>query len=113
MITRRNFFFTAGFSFCMPRLLLANADTDARFVFIILRGALDGLAAVPPYGDGNYANKRGELALSLSAGENSARKLNGLFALHPSLAKLHERYQAGELTVLHAVASPYRERSHF
>ncbi len=115
-LTRRDFLgsaFCAGAGVAMPRLLLANAQTDARFVFVILRGALDGLAAVPAYGDGNYAGKRGELALSVSGNEGSALKLDGLFALHPSLAKLHARYAADELTVLHAVASPYRERSHF
>lgn len=91
-----------------PRLLLADAATDSRFVLIILRGALDGLAAVPPYGDGNYAAKRG--ALAITAPE---LKLNGMFALNPGLAQLHERYRARELIVFHAAASPYRERSHF
>jgi uncharacterized protein (DUF1501 family) len=115
-VTRRDFLnsialATAGVA--MPRLLLANASTDARFVFVILRGALDGLAAVPPYGDGNYARMRGELALSTPGSAGSALKLDGTFALHPSLANLHKRYGEGELTVLHAVASPYRDRSHF
>jgi uncharacterized protein (DUF1501 family) len=91
-----------------PRLVLARANTDARFVLVILRGALDGLAAAPAYGDGVYANKRGELAITAPA-----YKLDGLFALHPSLARLHERYRAQELIVFHAVASPYRDRSHF
>jgi uncharacterized protein (DUF1501 family) len=88
--------------------MLANADTDARFILVILRGALDGLAAVPAYGDGNYASKRGALAIA-----SPALKLDGMFALHPSLAQLHARYRAKELLVFHAVASPYRERSHF
>ncbi|HYM34433.1 MAG TPA: hypothetical protein VET48_03500, partial [Steroidobacteraceae bacterium] len=113
MINRRHFLFSACASAFVPRVLFANVDTDARFVFVILRGALDGLAAAPPYGDANYAGKRGELALSVSGGEGSALKLDGHFALHPSLAKLHQRYQANELTLIHAVASPYRERSHF
>ena len=115
LLTRRDFLGAAtAASACIaaPRLVLANAQTDARFVFVILRGALDGLAAVAPYGDGNYAGKRGELALSIG-GDGGARKLDGLFALHPSLAKLHERYNAGELVAFHAVASPYRDRSHF
>jgi uncharacterized protein (DUF1501 family) len=114
--TRRDFIgsaLSAGVGLAMPRLLLASANTDARFVFVILRGALDGLAAVPPYGDGNYAGKRGELALSVGGGDGSALKLDGMFALHPALAKLHGRYTSGELAVIHAVASPYRERSHF
>jgi uncharacterized protein (DUF1501 family) len=101
----------------MPRLLLANAGgndmADARFVFVILRGALDGLAAVPPYGDRNYATMRGELALSAPGGENGALKLDSHFGLHPALSKMHARYTAGELAVFHAIASPYRDRSHF
>lgn len=92
----------------LPKLLLADAATDSRFVLVVLRGALDGLAAVPPYGDGNYASKRGVLAITAPE-----YKLDGLFGLNPGLPKLHERYRAGELVVFHAAASPYRERSHF
>ncbi len=103
----------AGATFVMPRVLFANADTDARFVFVILRGALDGLAAVAPYGDGNYSKVRGELALPAPGNTDGALKLDGLFALNPAFVTLHDRYNAGELLVLHAVASPYRERSHF
>jgi len=97
-----------GFAALTPRLLLANANTDSRLVVVILRGALDGLAAVPPYADGNYARARGELAIT-----SPQLKLDGMFGLHPSLELLHARYAAKELIVLHAIASPYRERSHF
>jgi uncharacterized protein (DUF1501 family) len=92
----------------LPRFVLADAATDSRFVLVILRGALDGLAAVPAYGDGNYAAKRGALAITAPQ-----YRLNGMFALNPSLTHLHERYQTKELLIFHAVASPYRERSHF
>ncbi len=95
-------------SACMPRVTLADADVDARLVLVILRGALDGLAAVPAYGDGNFARSRGQLAITAPA-----LRLDGLFGLHPALPGLHQRYLARELLVLHAVASPYRERSHF
>jgi uncharacterized protein (DUF1501 family) len=95
-------------SWMLPRLALANADTEARFILVILRGALDGLGAVPPYGDGNYAAKRGALAIT-----SPTLQLDGMFALHPSLVQLHSRYRAKELLVFHAAASPYRERSHF
>jgi uncharacterized protein (DUF1501 family) len=114
--TRRHFLNTvalASAGIALPRVLFANTNSDARFVFVILRGALDGLAAAPPYGDGNYSRMRGELALSSPGVDGSALKLDGTFALHPALNKLHQRYGAGELTVLHAVASPYRDRSHF
>lgn len=108
---RRTFLQSAALgsaAWMLPGLALADADTDARLVLVILRGALDGLGAVPPYGDGNYAGKRGALAIT-----SPALKLDGMFALHPSLAQLHARYRAKELLVFHAAASPYRERSHF
>jgi uncharacterized protein (DUF1501 family) len=98
----------ASIAAVMPQCAFASVDTDARLVLVILRGALDGLAAVPAYGDGNYASQRGELAVS--AGET---KLDGMFALHPSLQNLHARHRARELVVFHALATPYRERSHF
>lgn len=90
-----------------------NSGADGRFVFIILRGALDGLSAVPPYGDPAYAALRGPLALPVPGSAGGALRLDNLFALHPSLAFLHECFSVKELTVLHAVATPYRERSHF
>jgi uncharacterized protein (DUF1501 family) len=111
MIDRRTILrgmLATGLGAALPRLAFASADTDSRFVLVILRGALDGLAAVPAYGDGNYASQRGELAL-----QAGATKLDGLFALHPSLENLHARYVAKELVVVHALATPYRERSHF
>jgi uncharacterized protein (DUF1501 family) len=98
----------AGAAAMLPRCVFADAATDARFVLVILRGALDGLAAVPAYGDGAYASQRGALAITAPQ-----LKLDGMFALNPSLAQLHERFQSKELIVFHAVASPYRERSHF
>jgi uncharacterized protein (DUF1501 family) len=111
MTNRRAFMsgaLAAGVTAALPRFAFADVATDARFVLILLRGALDGLAAVPAYGDGAYAAKRGALAIT-----SPQLKLDGMFALHPSLTQLHERFQSKELIVLHAVASPYRERSHF
>ncbi len=87
--------------------------SDARFVCVILRGALDGLAAVPPHGDPDYARLRRELAIAPPGKADGALPLDGVFGLHPALKFMHESYLAKELVVLHAVASPYRERSHF
>ena len=95
------------------RLAFASASTSSRFVFIILRGALDGLCAVPPYGDPDYAHLRRELAIGAPGTANGALPLDHVFGLHPSLRFLSESYQARELAVFHAIASPYRERSHF
>lgn len=111
MTSRRAFVsgtLAAGATALLSKCVFADVATDARFVLVLLRGALDGLAAVPAYGDGSYAAKRGALAITAPQ-----LKLDGMFALHPSLTHLHERFQAKELIVFHAVASPYRERSHF
>ena len=104
-----------GGSLLTTRIAFAAPGTgaDGRFVFIILRGALDGLSAVPPYGDSAYAALRGPLALPAPGSAGGALHLDNLFALHPSLVFLHENFSARELIVLHAVATPYRERSHF
>ena len=104
----------AGGTLLSTRVAFAQADSrKARFVLVILRGALDGLASVPPLGDRDYGELRRELALHAPGETGGALPLNGFFGLHPSLAFLHECYAARELIVLHALASPYRERSHF
>ncbi len=95
------------------RFAFANAETDSRFVFVMLRGALDGLAAVPAYADSAYRNQRGSLAIARPGSANGALNLDGFFGLHPSLTAMHDMYQEKELIVAHAVASSYRDRSHF
>ena len=97
----------------IPQALFANTGGSRRLVVMILRGALDGLAAVPPYGDPDYAGLHRELAIAAPAGADGALALDNTFGLHPSLRFLHERYSAGELIVFNAVSSPYRDRSHF
>ncbi|HEU4617208.1 MAG TPA: DUF1501 domain-containing protein [Gammaproteobacteria bacterium] len=106
---------TAQLTLLAPFARVAHSaeKPDARFVLVILRGGLDGLAAVPPYGEPRYRALRGSLALDAPGGETGALPLDGLFGLHPSLVNLHEMYRANELAVLHAVATPYRDRSHF
>ena len=98
----------------VPRIALANAPTDKRFVFVILRGGLDALSAVPPYFDPGYRASRGNLGpFEPDAKEGAALDLDGRFGLHPALEPLAAMFQAGELGIVHAVATPYRERSHF
>ena len=104
----------AGGALLSSRVAFGRTDErKARFVLILMRGALDGLAAVPPYGDRDYAALRGEFALRAPGEAGGALPLNGFFGLHPSLGFLQQCYSARELTVFHALASPYRERSHF
>lgn len=97
----------------LPRFAVAATETDRRFVFVIQRGAMDGLAAVPPYGDRDYAPLRGALAMAGPGQKNGIIDLNGFFGLHPALGSLVKYWQARQLIVLHAVATPYRDRSHF
>jgi uncharacterized protein (DUF1501 family) len=92
-----------------PRVLFARAATERRFIFVIQRGGADGLHTVIPYADPAYASLRGALAIDPA----SALVLDGTFALHPALGGLHRLYAAGHAMFFHAVASPYRERSHF
>lgn len=113
MITRRNLVLTGaagalslGFA---PRLAFAQAASDRRFVFIIQRGAADGLGTLAPVGDPAFAAQRGVLAQDFA----DAPKLNAMFALHPNLKNVAQMYAAKEALFVHAVASPYRDRSHF
>ncbi len=90
-------------------LAAGPAPSGNRFVFVLLRGGMDGLAAVPAVGDADFAAARGPLAQFAGA----PLPLQGPFALHPSLTEVHAMYQKGEALVVHAVGLPYRERSHF
>jgi uncharacterized protein (DUF1501 family) len=97
----------------LPGLALAALPTDKRLAVVILRGGLDGLAAVPPYADPAYAELRDRLALPDPSKEGGVIGLSNFFGLHPSLSALKPLYDAQQLAVFHAVATPYRERSHF
>jgi uncharacterized protein (DUF1501 family) len=114
MIDRRHFLARAGVAsglLLSPHLALAAAPTDRRLVFIILRGAMDGLATVMPVGDPAYPALRGAFGPPANAG--APLPLDGLFALHPALTETAALYGKGEAAFVHAIASPYRERSHF
>lgn len=116
---RRDFLTTgalaAGGALLSARVTFAGVANGRkpRLVVVILRGALDGLAAVPACGDPGYAQLRGDLAIGRPGTDGGALPLDGLFALHPSLSFMQRSYAARELIVFHAVASPYRDRSHF
>jgi uncharacterized protein (DUF1501 family) len=112
MSNRRTFLAAAGGAAMLlaaPRVLFAQAATERRFVFVIQRGAADGLNTIVPYADPAYAVLRRELAIE----PQSAIRLDGSFALHPSLVEFGRLYASGQALFVHAVASPYRDRSHF
>jgi uncharacterized protein (DUF1501 family) len=95
----------------LPRLAHAEGR-DPRFLAIILRGALDGLATVAPVGDPDWVKLRGDNALTFD-GKVAPLKLNDFFALNPAMPNLHRMFQSNEAIIVHACATPYRERSHF
>jgi uncharacterized protein (DUF1501 family) len=49
----------------------------------------------------------------LSDGKTAALPLDGFFALNPAMPSLHRLYKAQQACIVHATATPYRERSHF
>jgi uncharacterized protein (DUF1501 family) len=97
----------------LPSVAFAAIPGSRRLVVVLQRGAMDGLAAVAPLGDPNYASLRGGLALKPPGETNGALALTRDFALHPSLAAIHPYYGKGELLVVPATGNGYQTRSHF
>jgi uncharacterized protein (DUF1501 family) len=96
----------------IPRFARAADARDPRLVVIILRGALDGLSALAPIGDPDYAGLHGELALRLD-GDHPSLPLNAFFGLNPAMPNFARLYGAKQAIAVHACATNYRERSHF
>lgn len=115
MLTRRQSLLglTAAWSMGGASLALADAPTQKRLVVVLLRGALDGMAAVQPYGDPDLSRLRPNLVLPEPGHPGGTLDLGGFYGLHPALAGLHLMFKAGHLLPVHAVAGPYRSRSHF
>jgi len=112
--TRRALLLGSGAAFAcayLPRIARAEGH-DPRFLAIVLRGGLDGLAVVAPVGDPDWRKLRGDKALTLD-GQSPALPLDDFFALNPAMPNLHRLYRAGQALFVHAVATHYRERSHF
>ncbi len=113
---RRKFLLTGAALGCsaaasplLTPIAFAQGPWDNRLVVIILRGAMDGLDAVQPVGDRDYAALRPSLA-----GVAGLTDLDGFHALHPALSPLVPLWDAQQLGFVHAVSTPYRDkRSHF
>jgi uncharacterized protein (DUF1501 family) len=114
--TSRRALLLGGASFAawayLPKFARAADGRDPRLVVVILRGALDGLATVAPIGDPDYAPLHGSIALT-SDGPHAALALDSFFALHPSMPEFARMYRQQHAAVIHAVATSYRDRSHF
>ena len=97
----------------LPGAAFAAVPGDRRFVVVLLRGALDGMAAVAPVGDPFYQEKRGAIALKPPGGPSGTIALDRFFALHPALGAIEPYYRNGELLFVHAAGNGYHTRSHF
>ncbi|MDC8754654.1 DUF1501 domain-containing protein [Erythrobacter sp. sf7] len=93
----------------LPRIALAQGSGTRNLLFVLLRGAADGLAMLAPVGDPGFEALRG---VSLADYENAPR-IGSFFALHPAFVETGKAAQAGEALFVHAAATAYRERSHF
>jgi uncharacterized protein (DUF1501 family) len=125
-VTRRSFIKSSGIAFAglaaapsfLKRVALAQTNgasgKDHPIVIAIFqRGAMDGISAVIPFGDRNYASARPQIAIPSPKGDETAIDLDGFFGLHPGLASLKPIWDSGHLAVIHAVGSPDNTRSHF
>jgi uncharacterized protein (DUF1501 family) len=116
LLTSRRGLLLGGASFAawayLPKFARAAAGRDPRLVVVILRGALDGLATVAPVGDPDYAGLHGSIALAAD-GPHPAVMLDSFFALHPAMPEFARMYRNRHAAVVHAVSTPYRDRSHF
>lgn len=111
-INRRQFMGIAaavGVSAMLPFPSFAKTGSDNIFIWVSLRGAMDGLNVVVPHADPDYSNLRPNIGLK----PDQLLKLDDFFGLHPSLKQCHQWYESNELSFVHACSTAYRERSHF
>lgn len=96
-------------SLALPRMGLARTPGTRNLLFVLLRGAADGLAMLAPVEDQGFAALRERSLPDYAA----ARRAQGFFAIHPALDEVGAAYERGEALFVHAAATAYRERSHF
>jgi uncharacterized protein (DUF1501 family) len=113
MLTRRNLI-GSGLAVvgttALSRIAFAKTlGSTRRFIFIIQRGAADGLHSIAPIGDPGLRTARAALVDAMG----TPIKLDSMFGLHPALVQAGALYASGEALFVHAVASANRDRSHF
>ena len=110
--TRRQFLksaFAVGATSLLPNAVFAQSSSPNIFVWITLRGAMDGLNVVVPYADKQYLALRPTIGLATE----KLNKLDDFYGLHPAMKTSFEWYQNKQMAMVHACATAYRERSHF
>src|SRR5262245_35065559 len=115
-LNRRTLLKAAGAAATMAplaRIAYASPVTDSRFIVILLRGGMDGLAAVPAYGDPHYESARAGIALPSPGTTDGALRLDATFALNPNLPAMAALFHEQALLPIHAACVAYHGRSHF
>jgi len=99
-----------GLGLFLPQLASAAVPVTGKRLFVIIqRGAADGLGMIAPVGDPGFSRLRAPWLDEFS----DAQQLDSFFKLHPALEQIGALYRVGEASFIHAVATSYRERSHF
>jgi uncharacterized protein (DUF1501 family) len=93
--------------------LAAPQAVQRHLIVIFMRGAVDGLSIVAPYGEPNYYHLRPTIAIPAPGQNEGLVNLDGFFGLHPSLAGLMPLWQNRNLAFIQASGSPSETRSHF
>ena len=109
-LTRREFLKVSGASLFLAGLPLPGFTKDkppGTISVIMLEGGMDGLTAVPPFGDPNLLKMRKDLT------STNFLKLNSFFGLHPSFQYFAGLMAQNNASVVHATNFPYVLRSHF
>lgn len=108
---------TAGLfsSAMLPRSAFASqcGSRDPRMLLVVLRGGMDGLAALAPIGDSFYVTQRDKLAYDRATPLLPVSGGGEVWGLHSAFKTIHAEYKAGNVAFVHSVAPPLRNRSHF
>ena len=83
------------------------------FVAVFLRGGMDGLNFIIPFGDPGYRGLRPSLGIGTPGSPGGALDLDGFFGIHPNAAALAPYFKNGTAMALHAVGYDLNTRSHF
>ncbi len=115
-MSRRSLFRMAGVAGIATATTLSNVDLafgasagTGALVVLSLRGGFDGLSAIVPNGDADYAKLRPTIAVPAS----QTHKIDEMFGLHPALEPLFPLWDAGNMAAVHAVGQVDPTRSHF
>ena len=109
-LTRREFLKASGASLFLAGIPLPGFTQDkppGTISVILLEGGMDGLTAVPPFGDPNLSKMRRGLT------PENYLKLNSFFGLHPSFKYFAGLMAKNNASIVHATNFPYTLRSHF